>query len=139
MKFLSTLIFSVLVLTSFSQTDTVYTITRPLKKTFEYKGEKYELKSTSLGFVLVNEGKRIQTYDTLEEYGLDQKNGNMKYVAITTKGIVVMTGTMKAIFVGGMHKTLQKSGTWKYYNSYGKLILKRKEKLKELHTKKNSF
>ncbi|MBC7862827.1 MAG: hypothetical protein IAF38_07620 [Bacteroidia bacterium] len=139
MKSIIALVFSILALTSFSQADTVYTITRPLKKTFEYKGEKYELRSTSLGFVLVDEGKRIQTYDTLEEYGLDQKNGDMKYVAITTKGIVVMTGTMKAVFVGGKHKTLQKSGTWKYYNSYGKLILKRKEKMKELHTKKNSF
>jgi hypothetical protein len=136
MKLLTTLLFFAFASIFFSQSDTLRTATYPLKKTFGYKGEKYELQSTSLGFVLVNNGQRIQTYDTLEEYGLYLKNGDMKFVATTTKGIIVMAGKMKAVVVRGKHKTLQKHGTWKYYNSYGKLILKRKEKLRKLNLKK---
>ena len=115
----------------FSQQDTIITERIVYKKvTKEIEGETYQLKSRTVGNFIVKDGKRFYTYDTLDEFILD-KGDFVKYVALTPQGKVAMKGQFEIVMIG-TSRTMQKSGTWKYYDQFGKLLLTRKEKNKNM-------
>lgn len=128
-KFL--LFFFLVCLHCYPQADTVIAEQFVQKKTadYAYKGEIYAFKTKSIGYFIVEDGKRLYTYDTLCEFMLEKGN-TIKYIALTPQNKIAMQGQFKIVMIG-QTKSMQKTGKWKYYDRFGKLILVRKEKFKK--------